>query len=403
MLRRLTGGRRYFLVLMSVLLVAALVAGCAQKPAEPEKGEGAGEAKEPYVIGVAFAETGGASSLGAPEKLTADMLEKQINDAGGINGRPLNIEFIDTKSEETEAVLAIKNLIEEKKVLAVVGGTTSGESLGMLNVAEEQEVPFISVAAAVSIIEPVKKWVFKTPQTDRLALQTIIDYYIKPNNIKKVAWASVNYAFGDSGRAEFQKLAQENGLEIVADERFGRDDTDMTTQLTKIRGTNPDAVLVWSIPPSASIITKNWGDMQLSFPMIQSHGVANKTFIELAGPASEGVVFPAGKLLVADKLPDSDPQKQTLLQYKADYEAFTGKPVNTFGGHAWDGIMMVVEALKAGAETPAAIRDYLENNIKNFVGISGVFNMSPDDHMGLDTSAMVMVQIKEGDWAVYGK
>lgn len=409
MLRGFLGGRKFLLLTLCLLLVVGLLSGCAPKRAEKPGGDqGSGtppaEEKEPYVIGIAFAETGGASSLGEPERLTADMIAKQINDAGGINGRELKFVAYDTQSDETQAVLAIKKLIEQDKVLAVVGGTTSGESMGMLNVAEENETPFVSVAAAITIVEPVKKWVFKTAQTDRLALGTIIEGYIKPNGFKNIAWASVNYAYGDSGRVEFEKLAPENGLTGVADERFGRDDTDMTTQLTKIKGTNPDALLVWSIPPSASIITKNYGDLDLSgrFPMIQSHGIGNMTYIEQSGTASNGVVFPAGKLLVADILPDSDPQKQTLVQYKADYEAFANKPASTFGGHGWDGIMMVVEALKNGAETREEIRDYLEG-LTNFVGISGVFNMSADDHMGLDPSAMAMIEIKDGKWTLYQK
>ena len=359
-------------------------------------------AQEAYKIGAIFSITGPGSSLGIPERDTALMLEGEINAKGGIKGpdgktRPLKIVIYDDASDETKAVLAAKKLIDEDKVTAIVGTTLSGTSLAILDTVQKAEVPLVSCAAAIKIGEPVaeRKWVFKTPQSDFLIVGVLVDYF-KAKGFEKVGWLNVDYAFGQLGWIEFEKAMQKAGLQIVANEKFGQKDVDMTAQLTRVKAANPQAVVVWSIPPSASIATKNYADLGIKAPLFQSHGVGNKMYIQLAGPGANGVVFPAGKLLVAEHLSDNDPQKAVLLAYAKDFEAKYGSR-NTFGGHAWDAIKLVAAAMERAGTDRAKVRAAIETT-KNFVGITGVFDFSPTDHNGLDRRAVTMIQIVDGQW-----
>lgn len=359
-------------------------------------------AQEVYKIGAIFSITGPGSSLGIPERDTALMLEGEINAKGGIKGpdgktRPLKIVIYDDASDETKAVLAAKKLIDEDKVTAIVGTTLSGTSLAILDTVQKAEVPLVSCAAAIKIVEPVaeRKWVFKTPQSDFLIVGVLVDYF-KAKGFEKIGWLNVDYAFGQLGWIEFEKAMQKAGLQIVANEKFGQKDVDMTAQLTRVKAANPQAVVVWSIPPSASIATKNYADLGIKAPLFQSHGVGNKMYIQLAGPGANGVVFPAGKLLVAEHLSDNDPQKAVLLAYAKDFEAKYGSR-NTFGGHAWDAIKLVAGAMERAGTDRAKVRAAIETT-RNFVGITGVFDFSPSDHNGLDRRAVTMIQIVDGQW-----
>jgi branched-chain amino acid transport system substrate-binding protein len=361
-----------------------------------------GLAQEPYRIGAIFSITGPGSSLGIPERDTAVMLESQINARGGVKGpdgkmHPLKIVIQDDASDETRAVLAAKKLIDEDKVAAIVGTTLSGTSLAIVDSVQKASVPLVSCAAAAKIVEPAaeRKWVFKTPQSDHLIVTVLADY-LKSKGLTKIGWLNVDYAFGQLGWIEFEKAAQKIGLTVVANEKFGQKDVDMTAQLTRVKAANPQAVVVWSIPPSASIATKNYGDLGIKAPLFQSHGIGNKTFITLAGPASNGVIFPVGKLLVAEQLGDDDPQKAVLLAYARDFEAKYGSR-NTFGGHAWDAVQIVARAMEQAGSDRAKLRDAIEGT-RNFVGITGVFDFSPTDHNGLDRRAATMVQIVDGQW-----
>ncbi len=363
---------------------------------------GQAPAQDAYKIGAIFSISGPGSSLGIPERDTALMLESELNAKGGIKGpdgklRPLKIVIYDDASDETKAVLAAKKLIDEDKVTAIVGTTLSGTSLAILDTVQKAEVPLVSCAAAIKIVEPVaeRKWVFKTPQSDYLIVGVLVDY-LKAKGYTKVGWLNVDYAFGQLGWIEFEKAMQKAGLQIAANEKFGQKDVDMTAQLTRVKAANPQAVIVWSIPPSASIVTKNYADLGIKAPLFQSHGVGNKMYIQLAGPAANGVVFPAGKLLVAEHLGDNDPQKAVLLAYAKDFEARYGSR-NTFGGHAWDAIKLVAAAMEKAGTDRAKVRAAIETT-KNFVGITGVFDFSPTDHNGLDRRAVTMIQILDGQW-----
>jgi branched-chain amino acid transport system substrate-binding protein len=359
-------------------------------------------AQDAYRVGAIFSITGPGSSLGVPERDTALMLEADVNARGGVKGpdgklHPLKLVIYDDASDETKAVLAAKKLIDEDKVTVIVGPTLSGTSLAIVDTVSKAEVPLISCAAAAKIVEPVaeRKWVFKTAQSDHLIVTALAEY-LKSKSLTRVGWLNVDYAFGQLGWVEFDKAAQKAGLTVVANEKFGQKDVDMTAQLMRVKAAGPQAVIIWSIPPSASIATKNFADLGVKAPMFQSHGVGNKRYIELAGPAADGVMFPSGKLLVAEQLADNDAQKAVLLAYARDFEAKFG-PRNTFGGHAWDAVQLAVRALeKAGADR-AAVRSAVEST-KGFVGITGVFDFSTADPNGLDRRAATMLQIVDGQW-----
>lgn len=365
---------------------------------------GTAGAQEPYRLGAIFSITGPGSSLGIPERDTALMIEAEVNARGGIKGpdgrmHPLKLVIYDDASDETKAVLAAKKLIDEDRVTAIVGTTLSGTSLAILDTVQKAEVPLISCAAASRIVEPAaeRRWVFKTPQSDQLIIGVLVDH-LKAKGLRKVGWLNVDYAFGQLGWIEFEKAVAAAGLAVVANEKFGQKDVDMTAQLTRVKAAGPEAVVVWSIPPSASIVTRNYADLGLRMPLFQSHGVGNKKYIELAAGAANGVVFPAGKLLVAEQLADDDPQKAVLLAYAREFEAKYG-PRNTFGGHAWDAVQLAVRALgKAGGDR-AGVRAAIEST-RNFVGISGVFDFSPTDHNGLDRRAVTMIQVVDGHWKI---
>jgi branched-chain amino acid transport system substrate-binding protein len=358
-------------------------------------------AKEPYKIGALFAVTGPASFLGEPEKNTAIMLKDQINKAGGINGHPLEIIIEDTKSDETQAVLSAKKLLENDKVLAIIGPSTTGESMALVPILNTAATPLLSCAAGAPITQPVKDrtWIFKTPQYDISAVEAIYEY-MKKQGISKVGIITISTGFGDAGKKALLEIAPKYGMTIVAEEKYGPKDSDMTTQLTKIKAAGAQAVINWSVGPGQVVVTKNWEALKMGIPLYQSHGWGSRKNIELAGKAAEGVIAPLGRLVIWDKLPDNHPQKALLKKYTQDYVALYKSDPGTFGGHAYDSIMMLVEALKKVGPDKKKIRDYVETNIKKWPGTGGIFNISPDDHCGLDKSAFEMVVVKNGNWEI---
>jgi len=358
------------------------------------------QAQEPIRIGSFLAVTGPAAFLGDPEQKTLELYVEKLNSAGGVLGRKLQLFAYDSAGDAEKARTFAKRLIEQDKVDVIVGGSTTGETMAVVPLAEQAGVPFISLAGAVVIIEPVKKWVFKTPHTDRMACDKIfVD--MKARGVSRVGLISGAGGFDKSMRAECLKVSKNHGVEVVADESYGPADTDMTPQLTKIRQ-NPQvqAVLNAGFGQGPAIVTKNFKQIGMIVPLYQSHGVASKEFIKLAGEAAEGVRLPAAALLVSDKLADSDPQKIVVARYRSEYEARFKSDVSTFGGHAYDGLMLAVEAMKkAGSADKARVRDALEN-VKGYIGTGGIVNMSATDHMGLDLSAFRMLEIRKGDWTL---
>lgn len=356
------------------------------------------QAADPIKIGSFLTITGPASFLGDPELKTLQLYVETINTSGGINGRPIELIHYDTGGKAQDAVGFVKRLIKSDKVDLIVGGTTSGDTLAVIPEVEKEGIPLVSLAGAVDIVEPVKKWVFKVAHSDRMAAAKIFED-LRKRKLTKVALITGDGGFDKSGREQLLKLAPQYGIAIVADESYGNKDTDMTAQLTKIRATDAQAIINFGFGQAPAIVTKNIKQLGITLPVYQSHGVASKTFIDLAGDAAEGVRLPAAALVVAEQLPDGDPQKPVLLAYKKRYEAKYG-PVSTFGGHAYDGLFIAVEAVKrAGGTDRAKVRDQIEKT-KGFIGTAGVFNMSPDDHMGLNLDAFKMVEIHNGGWKI---
>lgn len=372
--------------------------------------------KAPYSVGAVFSVTGGASFLGEPERNTVRMVEEWVNAAGGIQGHPLKVIVEDSKSEEAQAVLAVRKLLEKDKVVAIIGPSTTGESMAAVPIMEKAKTPLISCAAALSIVTPKEEldrilaaqtfempkkqnpWIFKTAQTDTSAVEAIYDH-MKKKGISKVAIITVTAAFGDFGRQELKRVAPGYGITIVADERYGPKDSDMTAQLTKIKGTDAQALINWSIGPPQVIVTKNWKQLDMKIPLYQSHGFGSKRNIELAGGAAEGVLCPLGHVMVAEKVKADHPQKAVVMKYKTEYEKRFKTDVSSFGGYAHDALYLVADSLKSvGADKPK-IRDYLETKVRNWPGVSGIFNLSPHDHTGLGKDAFVMIVVKNGDWA----
>jgi len=283
----------WLLALLGLLVVGILcLSGCGKEPEAPAKpGAPTGP---PYVIGAIFSVTGDTSSLGMPEKRTAEMLMDMINAEGGINGRPIEIVIEDTKGDPAETGKVAKRLVEANNVLAIVGPSRTGSTLAVVDYMEGVKVPLVSCAAGVQIVEPVREWIFKTPQSDRMAVQKIIEY-LGTQGITRIASLSDNSGFGKGGLAEIQALMPEAGIRIVTTEEYGPTDKSMVTQLTKIKGTRAQAVVCWGTPPGPAIVARNMRQLAMETPLICSHGVANETFLRTAGEAANGVVLPCSR------------------------------------------------------------------------------------------------------------
>ncbi|MDB5856106.1 MAG: Extracellular ligand-binding receptor [Herminiimonas sp.] len=365
-----------------------------------------GVASAQIKVGVTVSATGPAASLGIPEKNTFALLPTQIG------GKSVQYIVLDDASDTTTAVKNTRKLLSEDNVDVVIGSTVTPNSLAMIDIASESETPMISMAASAAIVEPVdakRRWVFKTPQNDS-HMATAITGHMADRGIKTVAFIGFADAYGEGWYREFTKLAELRKIKVVANERFARNDTSVTGQVLKIMGANPDAVLIAGSGTPAALPQKTLKERGYKGTMYQTHGVANNDFLRVCGKDCEGTWLPAGPLLVADQLPDSNPVKKSALTYKNAYEkAYGAGSVSTFGGHAWDaGQLLVVampEALKKAQpgtkEFRKALRDAIEG-VKNHPESQGIVNMSPTDHLGLDQRSRVMVQISDGKWKLAG-
>ena len=387
-----------------LLMVVALVAVSANCSSTEEE-------VVTYKVGALFSTTGGASNLGVPEENTVKMVVDQINDAGGINGHPLEVIIYNDETLPEKAVTLATKLIEQDEVLAIIGPTTSGNSLAILDTITTAEITLVSCAANIGIVEPVgeRYWIFKTPQTDKEVIAEIYTY-LESMNISDIAIITNTSAYGATGRGILKTDADDYGITIVDDQTFSEGDTSMQSQLTHIKGTDAEAVVCWDTDKGSAIVALDMQTLQMEMPLVCSHGIANMAFINAAGDASNGVIFPAGKLLIVDDIPASDPQKDVLTQYRDDYEAIYGNgTINTFGGHAWDALQMLVMALEeltvadpyesadSLAEARAEVRDSIEQ-ITDFVGISGIFDMSANNHLGMQPGSLALIEIVDGEW-----
>ncbi len=358
-------------------------------------------AKETIKIGAILATTGPASFLGDPELKTLKLYVEKINKSGGVLGKQLELITYDNAANPKKATTFAKRLINQDKVVAIIGPSASGDTLAIAPFLAKAKVPMISLGGAISIVKPVKKYVFKTPATDRMACQKIFKY-LKTKGKTNVALISGNGGFGKSMRGQCKDVASDYGITIVADETYGPKDTDMTAQLTKIKSIkNLHAVVNPGFGQGPAIVTKNFRQLGLTQTLVQSHGVASKKFIELAGKASEGVIVASPPVVVAELLEDSNPIKKIALNYIKEYEGKYNIPVSTFGGYAYDALNLLIEAIKtAKSVDPEKIRDAIESTT-SYVGLNGIFNITKKDHLGLDlNSGIKMLVIKNGTWAL---
>lgn len=411
-----------YLLLAALLLVAAVI---------PIAGCGGNGANEPYKVGAIFATTGFNSPLGEPEQQTVDMMVKEINAAGGINGHPIEVVSYNSESVAANCATLADKLINTDKVVAIIGPTGTGDTNAILDTCDNAQIPLISCAAGVSIVTPYaapattndRHWIFSTPQTSIMVVQKLYSY-LQSQNISKIGIITDTAGFGADGKANLVAQASAYGITITSAQTYNTDDVDMLTQLGLIRDSNPEAVICWGTNPGPAIVARNMVTLGMTIQLFCSHGIAFQSFIDLAGSAANGVIFPAGKLPVVDNLTSTDPQKALLLKYRDDFDAIVGPgTANTFGGHAYDALNMVVTALKnAVQESPKAInsnddtlktvrakiRDYIESSINStgfpetggFVGISGIYNMSASNHNGLSPDCLVMVKIVNKQWTL---
>ncbi len=352
-------------------------------------------------IGAILAVTGPASFLGGPEARTLEMLVEQTNAAGGINGKQVELIIKDSGGNPEKAISFAKQLIEEEQVVAVLGPSTSGETMKIKKIFEQAQTPLISCAAAEVIVNPVAQYVFKTPQKDSYAAQKIFQT-MKDKGISKIAVLAGNTGFGKAGKAQLLKIAPTMGIEVVEAEVYDKKSKDLSAVIAKIKA-NKDvqAVVNWSIVPAQAIVAKNMRQAGWDVPLFQSHGFGNIKYVEAAGAAAEGIIFPAGRLLVADMLPDGHPQKALLTEYIQAYEGKYQEAASTFGGHAYDAYIIATAAIEKAGTDKAKIRDAIEQ-IKDLPGTGGIFSFSAEDHNGLDIDSFEMITVKGGKFVPYG-
>jgi branched-chain amino acid transport system substrate-binding protein len=358
-------------------------------------------APAPLKIGALLAVTGPASFLGAPEARTLQMLVDDLNAKGGVDGHRVELVVKDTGGNPEKAISFAKQLVEEDQVFAIIGPATSGESIAVKAIAEESKTLLLSCAAAEIIVTPVLAHVFKVAPKDSFAAEMIFRR-MKQMGIRRIGLLSSNTGFGKAGKEQVEKLAPAHGIEIAASEVYDKAATDLTAEVTKMKAAGVQALLNWSIEPAQAIVIKNARQLGLSVPIFQSHGFANVQYAKAAGAAAEGVMFPASRVVVAEALAASDPQKPVVAAYKRAYEGRYKEDVSTFGGHAWDALGILVRAVKEAGLDREKVRAAIEN-MKGFVGTAGVFNFAPDDHTGLSIEAFEMITVKNGKFVPLGK
>lgn len=382
-------------IVAAAAALALTLTACAEESGGNGGGGGGGSQEGPIKIGAVLDITGAGASLGVPERQTLEMLAEQVNADGGIDGREIELIIEDNQSTEDAAARAATKLIQTDQVDILLGASRTGPSLAMRPIAEQAQIPMISLAANIKIIEG-SEWVFKTAQNDRVVIERIVED-MAAKGYQRIALARDASGYGEGVAELFTELGEPEGIEVVTVESFAPDATDFTAQMVNIRNTQPDAVVIWGIPPAASLAQVAYRQLGLEAPVYQSHGIGNQVFLETAGQSADGLLAPLGRMLVADQLPEDDPQKEVVTQFIADFEEKYGETPSTFAGHAYDGFMIAVNALKEVGTDPNELRDAIES-VSDWPGVSGVFTMTPEDHSGLTKDALVMVTVENGEW-----
>lgn len=376
--------------------VALALTGCAEDSSGGGNGGGGeGEETGPIKIGAVLDITGAGASLGVPERQTLELLAEQVNADGGIDGREIELLIEDNQSTEDGAARAASKLLQTDQVDILLGASRTGPSLAMRPIAEQAEIPMISLAANEKIVHG-STWVFKTAQNDRVVIERMIDDMAE-KGYHRIGLARDASGFGEGVAETFTELGKDAGIEIVAVEKFAPDATDFTAQMVNLRNADADAVVIWGIPPAASLAQVAYRNVGPDLPVYQSHGIGNQVFLDTAGDAADGLIAPLGRMLVADQLPEDDPQKEVVTKFINDYSEKYGEQPSTFAGHAYDGFMIAVNALKEVGTDPNELRDAIEG-VSDWPGVSGVFTMTPEDHSGLSKEALVLVTVDNGDW-----
>ena len=382
-----------------VAIAAALTLGLAGCSESADTGDDGGSADEsgPITIGAVLDITGAGASLGVPERQTLELLADQLQAEGGIDGREVELIIEDDQSTEDGAAQAMNKLVNEDEVDIVLGASRTGPSLAMRPIAEQSQIPMISLAANAAIVDG-SEWVFKSAQNDRVVIERMIEY------MADQGWSTIGLArdasgFGEGVQEIFDEVGAESGISVVAVERFAPDATDFTAQMVNLRNAAADVNVIWGIPPAAGLAQRAYAQLGITTPVMQSHGIGNQVFLDTAGESANGLVAPLGRLVVADQLPEDDPQREVISAFVEDYTAEYGEGPSTFAGHAYDGWQLAVDALGAVGTDPQALRDHLEG-VQDFVGISGIFTMTPEDHSGLTKDALVLVTVENGEWTL---
>lgn len=386
------------LLLMVVLLVSIALSGCAtsnSKESSTNTNENA-KVAETIKIGMIYDVTGGGSVLGVPQRNTIKLLVDETNANGGINGKKIELIEADNQSNETKALTEAKRMINQENVIAIIGGAQSTTSLSMIPAIEEAGVPYISQGSVQAIIEG-KQWTFRTPPADKLLTKVLLED-AKKRGIKTIAVLRVNNDYGKSGETALKEHAAEMGMEVVGAEQFNADAKDVKVQLTNLMKNNPDAIVTWAIPPGSAVAAKDFYELGLSkkAQYYTSSANANPAFIELAGEGAEGVRFPSYKFQVIDNIPETDPQYKVIKDFKTKYEEKykTSEYQVSNAADAWYLLSNAIE--KSGDNvTKESIREQLETT-QGLVGQIGIYNMSKDNHNGLDGSGLVMLEVKDG-------
>jgi branched-chain amino acid transport system substrate-binding protein len=372
--------------------LAVMTAGCG--------GDETASTQEPLKIGAVVSLTGTYAGLGEPEKNVLEMEVKRINDAGGVNGQPIEVIIEDDATDEAKAAAATSKLIEQDGVVAILGATGTGQTMAMRGDIDRAEIPQISMAGGTVITQPVDPLVFATPWSNLIVVPFTLDY-LKAQGITKIGLISDTGGFGADGEAVIKKVAPDAGIKVVADETFNPGDTDMTTQLTKIKNTDAEAIVMWTAGAEAAIIAKNVTDLGITIPLYGSHGIARKEFIDGAGAAANGVKFAAGKVLIPEAYGLGSKPYTVATEFIDRYKTAYGEAPSTFAGHAYDALYLTVEAARRidGDVTAAALRDQIEAT-SGFIGIGGTFTYSPTDHNGMTASDLSMYLISGGGWTL---
>jgi branched-chain amino acid transport system substrate-binding protein len=384
--------------IIAALLVSCFIlagAGC-QKAADTSDTT----AKAPIKIGAILSVTGANAPLGDPEKKVLEMEVDKINKAGGINGAKIELIVEDDESDAAKAVTAVNKLLKTDKVSAIIGSSGSTPTLAIKPITAKEKTVLVTLAAGNAITKDDNQWVFRTAHNETFVIEKALDYLSENIKGKKLAVLYDANAYGQGGYDQIKAMAPGKKITIVAAEKYDSAATDLTTQLTNIKAADPDCLIIWGTNPAPAIAVKNMKQLSMTTPVLGSQGIANKKFIELAGDASEGIVFPAGLILVPDDVPSDSPQKAAIAELVKDYKAkYNGEMPNSFAAHAWDAINILAKAMETAGGDKAKIKTELEKT-KNFAGVDGVFTYSSKNHDGMDTKDLVIIKIEDGKWVL---